>query len=86
MRLVLGGSESQRLLIAWLKRLEEPRMMAAVDHKGRLAYANSQLATMLGYKLPALRAKEFCALLPSPYNILHAKWLKVRRGRLRLRG
>jgi hypothetical protein len=80
-KLVLGGSDSQRLLVACMRRAEETRLMMAVDHKGRLAYANTGLATLLGFKLPALRAREFTTLLPPPYNVLHTKWLKVLGGR-----
>jgi len=77
LRLTLGGSESHRLLVGWMRRLEEPRVMLAVDHKGRLVYANTGLATMLGFKLASLMTRDFCSLLPSPYNVLHSKWLKV---------
>ena len=79
-RFTMGGSEGHRLLVACMHRLDDMRMMAAVDHKGRLLYANSSLASLLGYKLNVLRAKELAALLPPPYNVLHSKWLKVCEG------
>jgi transcriptional regulator of aromatic amino acid metabolism len=78
LRLVLGGSEGQRLLVARMTPTEEGRLMLAVDHKGRISYANTGLAALLGFKLAALRARDFAALLPTPYNVLHGKWLKVR--------
>lgn len=53
--------------------------MLVVDGKGRIVYANTPLATLLGYKLPLLRSKDLAALMPPPYDVLHGKWLKVRR-------
>jgi hypothetical protein len=80
-KLVMGGSDSQRLLVAYMRRAEETRLMMTVNHKGRVAYANTGIATLLGFKLPALKARDFCTLLPPPYNVLHSKWLKVGPGR-----
>jgi PAS domain-containing protein len=80
LRLVMGGSDSQRILLAIAQRLEETRMMLAVDHKGRLVYANTGLASLLGYKLAALKGRELTTLLPPPYSILHAKLIKARGG------
>ena len=83
LRIVLGGSSSQRLLVALIQRLEEGRLMMAIDHKGRLAYANTALASLLGYKLPALRAKDIFSLMPPPFNMMHIKWLKARGHAMR---
>ena len=77
LRFALGGSESQRILVVVMKRLGETRLLLAADHKGRLVYANTGVAAMLGYKLAALRTREFCSLLPPPYSIMHAKFNKV---------
>jgi hypothetical protein len=60
MRPATAGTDSQRLLVATMRRLTPPVMMMAVNHKGRVIYANTQLATLLGYKLKQLR----CALCP----------------------
>lgn len=54
--------------------------MAAFDHKGRCLYANTPLASMLGYKLSVLRTKDISQLLPQPYGALHLKWIKVSVG------
>lgn len=86
-RLTMGGSENHRMLVAVVKPREEARMMLAVDYKGRITFANTQLAALLGYKLPLLKTKELAALLAPPYDVLHSKWLKVgRRGRAGAQG
>lgn len=77
LRFQLGGSESQRVLVVVMKRLEETRLMLAADHKGRLVYANTCVASMLGYKLAALKARDFSSLLPPPYSVMHTKFIKV---------
>jgi hypothetical protein len=38
-----------------MRRLTPAVMMMAINHKGRIIYANTQLATMLGFKLKALK-------------------------------
>jgi PAS domain-containing protein len=79
LRFQLGGSDSQRVVVVVMRRLEEARLMLATDHKGRLVYANTGLAAMLGYKLAALRTREFSTLLPAPYCAMHTKFIKVKR-------
>lgn len=61
-----------------MTRLADNTAMASFDSKGRCLYANTPLATLLGYKLPVLRSKDISQLLPPPYGALHMKWLKVR--------
>jgi PAS domain S-box-containing protein len=53
--LCAAGTDSQRLLVATMRRLTPAVMMMAINHKGRIIYANTQLANMLGYKLKALK-------------------------------
>jgi PAS domain S-box-containing protein len=66
------------VLVAVMRKLADTVPMAAFDHKGRCVYANTPLASMLGYKLSVLRAKEISQLLPQPYGRLHMKWITVR--------
>jgi hypothetical protein len=47
-----------------MRRLTPAVMMMAVNHKGKVIYSNTQLATLLGYKLKMLR----CAPLPTHSN------------------
>lgn len=53
--LCAAGTEAQKLLVATMRRLTPAVMMMAINHKGRIIYANTQLANMLGYKLKALK-------------------------------
>eukprot|EP00882_Tetradesmus_deserticola_P006573 GHRQ01006917.1.p1 GENE.GHRQ01006917.1~~GHRQ01006917.1.p1 ORF type:complete len:1485 (+),score=562.58 GHRQ01006917.1:723-5177(+) len=71
----MGGTESQRVLVAVMTKLAETVPMAAFDQKGRCMYANTPLASMLGYQLSVLRTKEISQLLPQPYGALHMKWI-----------
>lgn len=66
------------MLVAVMKKLSETVPMAAFDHKGRCVFANTPLASMLGFKLSVLRTKEISQLLPQPYGRLHMKWITVR--------
>jgi hypothetical protein len=43
-----AGTESQRLLVVTMQRLSDPGMLMAVDHKGRLLYANAGELALAG--------------------------------------
>lgn len=45
-----------------MRRLTPAVMMMAVNHKGRVIYANTQLAALLGYKLKQLRWAALCTI------------------------
>lgn len=75
-----AGTDDQRLLVVKMHRLAETAAMAAFDAKGRVIYANTPLASMLGYQLRALRDKDISQLLPPPYGTLHLRWIKVASG------
>lgn len=75
---VCTGTESQRILVMSMKQLAETEPMGAFDAKGRCIYANSPLASMLGYKLKMLKTKDITQLLPQPYGVMHLKYVKVR--------
>lgn len=49
------GTDTQKLLVATMRRLTPAVMMMAINHKGRIIYANTQLANLLGFKLKALK-------------------------------
>lgn len=74
---LLAGTETQRILVANMRRLADTSAMAAFDAKGRCLYANTPLASMLGFKLKDMRTKDISQLLPQPYGALHMKWIKV---------
>lgn len=60
-----------------MKQLAETEPMGAFEAKGRCIYANSPLASMLGYKLKMLKTKDITQLLPQPYGVMHLKYVKV---------
>jgi len=72
------GTESQRILVMCMKQLGDTLPMGAFDHKGHCIYANTPLASMLGYKLKVLKSKDISQLLPQPYGVMHLKYVKVR--------
>lgn len=74
----ITGTESQRILVMCMKQLGETLPMGAFDHKGHCIYANTPLASMLGYKLKVLKSKDISQLLPQPYGVMHLKYVKVR--------
>jgi hypothetical protein len=51
--------------------------MAAVNHRGKLVYVNTQLANALGHKLKFLRHKDITTIMPQPHGALHLKYLRV---------
>ena len=50
----LGGTVEQRILVMNIRCLTNSLSLMVVDHKGRVSYASTQLATMLGYPVTAL--------------------------------
>lgn len=74
----VAGTDDQRVLIASFQRLQPTTAMMVFDRKGRAVHANTQLASMLGYKLPVLLQKDITTLLPPPYGALHVNWIKAR--------
>jgi PAS domain S-box-containing protein len=61
-----------------MKPLQETHPMGAFDQKGQLVYANTPLASVLGYKLNQLKHKNIVHLMPQPYGVLHLNCLKVK--------
>ena len=49
-----------------------------VDHRGRIAFATTQLASMLGWPQKTLTTMEVASIIPQPYSQLHAGFMKVR--------
>jgi transcriptional regulator of aromatic amino acid metabolism len=82
LRFALGGSAGNRILVACMRRLQEPRAVVAIDHRGCIAFATAAVSSILGHRPAELRGREFRALLCPPYNALHTKWLRVREKTL----
>lgn len=61
-----------------MKQLAETELMGAFDQKGQCIYANSPMASLLGYKLSMLRSKDITQLLPQPHGMLHLSYFRVR--------
>ena len=72
----LGGTVEQRILIVNIRCLTDSLSLMVVDHKGRVSYASTQLATMLGYPVKALSGMTLAAIVPPPFSQLHASWMK----------
>ena len=74
---LIVGTEDQRILVLSMVRSAEVPLMAAVDHRGRLVYVNTQLANALGHKLKALKNKDITIIMPQPHGALHMKYIRV---------
>jgi hypothetical protein len=53
--------------------------LMVVDGKGRVQYATSHLADLLGTTPKAMVKQEFCKFMAQPFQQLHTRWMKVRR-------
>lgn len=78
-----GGSDDHVILIIVLRCLTDSLSLMVTDAKGRISFANSQLAQLLGYNARTLTdGMNMAALLPPPYAQIHAGYMKVgNRGR-----
>lgn len=48
--MTLGGTDSQRIFVVHVKRVRnDQNNMMVTDHKGRIMYMNTDLASALGY-------------------------------------
>lgn len=66
-----------RVCLLQARVLSDAAAVMVLDHKGRIKYATSKLATMLGYSASSLTKMELNALLPQPYCQMHSAWFKV---------
>jgi len=72
-----GGSSTESILILSLQAKTLAGAMMVVDHKGRIAYATTQLGAMLGYTAKQLAAMDLQSVVPPPYSQMHAGFMKV---------
>eukprot|EP00878_Enallax_costatus_P033570 GHUV01037090.1.p2 GENE.GHUV01037090.1~~GHUV01037090.1.p2 ORF type:complete len:129 (+),score=31.50 GHUV01037090.1:467-853(+) len=74
-----GGSEDQPILIYNLKCFADTLAMMVTDAKGRINFATSQLAAMLGYSVNIMtEGMNITMLMQPPYSQLHSGFFKVR--------
>lgn len=62
----------------YMQCLTEAQKMMVIDARGKLVYATSTLAAMLGTKVASLTKMTLPQLIPAPSAQLHAAWMKVR--------
>jgi PAS domain-containing protein len=76
-----GGSDEHVILVLVLRCLSDSLALMVTDAKGRITFANSQLAQLLGYNARTLTdGMNMSALLPPPYAHIHGSFMKVRGG------
>ncbi|KAF8055488.1 tmcC [Scenedesmus sp. PABB004] len=72
-----GGTEEQRILVIHLRCSADGLALLVTDAKGRITFATSQLAAMLGYSARTLAdGMNLAGLLPPPHSQLHAAHMK----------
>ena len=67
----MGGTEDQRLLVATMRRTSPAECLAVFNHKGKLIYSNSTMATLLGYKTAKMKGMDISELMEPPFGCLH---------------
>lgn len=50
--------------------------------RGRVIYATTALASLLGFEAKSLIGSDFGKLMAQPFAQLHGKWIKVRQSYL----
>eukprot|EP00775_Hariotina_reticulata_P001355 gene1355-1696_t len=73
-----GGSDQVKLLIISMRCLTDTLAMMVTDSKGRIEFATTQLAKMVGYNVKAMtEGMNMAGLLPPPYSQLHPSYMKA---------
>jgi hypothetical protein len=73
-----GGSDEQKLLLIRLHCFTDSLAVMVTDAKGRIQFATTQLASMVGYSAKVLTdGMNIAGLLPPPYSQLHPGYMKV---------
>lgn len=76
--LELGGSDDQPILIYNMRCFADTLAMLVADAKGRINFATSQLAAMLGYSVNTLtEGMNISMMMQPPYSQLHTAYFKV---------
>jgi hypothetical protein len=61
-----------------MRSLTDTLAMMVTDTKGRVEFATTQLAKMVGYNVKAMtEGMNMAGLLPPPYSQLHPSYMKV---------
>lgn len=60
-----------------IRCLTDSQRLMVVDSHGKIQYATSTLAALVGTKVTALTQMHIQALMPSPTAQLHKGWVKV---------
>jgi len=75
----LGGTDTQRIFVINIRRRSTMSdALMVTDHKGRITFATTALATALGYSVKQMKKMDLNKLMPQPFSELHAAWLKAR--------
>ncbi|GLC33063.1 hypothetical protein PLESTB_000374500 [Pleodorina starrii] len=77
LKITLGGTDSQRIFVVHIKRVRNDQTnMMVTDHKGRIMYMNTDLASALGYTPKQAVKMDISQLMSHPYSQLHYKYMK----------
>ncbi|GIL79405.1 hypothetical protein Vretimale_18290 [Volvox reticuliferus] len=76
LRVELGGTADQRLLVLNMARAGEVVPTMVLDHHGRVLFANQALCSLLGTKPKDMRGRDLGTLMPQPFGYLHHRWIK----------
>ncbi|KAI8467685.1 MAG: hypothetical protein J3K34DRAFT_523567 [Monoraphidium minutum] len=71
-----AGTVCETILVLNIQAATLAGAMMAVDNKGRIVYATTQLGVMLGYSARQVAAMELSAIIPPPYSQMHAGFMK----------
>lgn len=76
---VAAGTESQRILVLSMRRKQPGgEYLMVTDARGRISYATSHLAALVGHSPKAMKNMDVCRLIPQPMGLLHGGLFKVR--------
>eukprot|EP00775_Hariotina_reticulata_P003515 gene3515-3785_t len=72
-----GGSDQVKLLMISMRCLTDTLSMMVTDPRGRIVFATTQLAKMVGQNVKAMtEGMNMASLLPPPYSQLHPIFMK----------
>ncbi len=61
-----------------LQRTAEMPSMMVFDRHNHCAFANTGMASLLGYKVTAMKGMDIAKFMAQPFGYLHHRWIKVR--------
>jgi PAS domain S-box-containing protein len=72
------GTENVSLMMIEVTRVKSaPQNLLVSDGRGKIVFATSSVAEILGYSHNQILTMDIVRLMPSPFNQLHVSWLKV---------